>query len=398
MPDLILGESLEALMDHRGKTPTKLGGDFAGEGVPVASAMLVQDGRLVLEQARRVSAELYERWMPVRTRRHDVILTSEAPLGRVALVPDDQPLILGQRVFGLRGRRGVLDSRFLYYALQTDSVQSELHGRATGTTVTGIRQSELVRVRIPAPDYVQQQAIAAVLGALDDKIASNELCVRIAYQLMKLHFQLAIAGGSVTAAIGDVATVFDGPHATPEKTSSGPWFLSISSLRGGRLVLSESAHLGDQDFARWTRRVTPMAGDVLFSYETRLGEAALMPDGVRACLGRRMALLRPRIDVVGPRTLLQAYLGESFQETIRQRAVHGATVDRIPLTELPAWPITVPERAGRLESLLGAIDDTAAQRERENETLAALRETLLPKLMSGQIRVRDALKVLEEAP
>jgi type I restriction enzyme S subunit len=77
--------------------------------------------------------------------------------------------------------------------------------------------------------------------------------------------------------------------------------------------------------------------------------------------------------------------------------VHGATVDRIPLTELPAWPITVPEQAGRLESLLGAIGDMTAQRERENETLAALRETLMPKLMSGQIRVRDAAKVLEEA-
>ena len=213
---------------------------------------------------------------------------------------------------------------------------------------------------------------------------------------MRLQYGLAMARGSTTTTLGTIATVFDGPHATPDKTVAGPWFLSISSLQGGRLVLAESAHLGEQDFTRWTRRVTPTAGDVLFSYETRLGEAALMPVGVRACLGRRMALLRPRIDVVGSRTLLQAYLSV-VQETIRQRAVHGATVDRIPLTELSAWPIAVPERAGQLESLLGAIDDIAAQRERENETLAALRETLLPKLMSGEIRVRDAEKVVEEA-
>jgi type I restriction enzyme S subunit len=255
----------------------------------------------------------------------------------------------------------------------------------------------LSAVPIALPTQPQQADIATLLGALDDKVAANRSCVRIAHQLMELHFQMAMSKESVATRIGDVAAVFDGPHATPEKTTSGPWFLSISSLKGGRLVLSESAHLGEQDFARWTRRVTPMAGDVLFSYETRLGEAALMPDGVRACLGRRMALLRPRIDVVGPRTLLQAYLSEPFQETIRQRAVHGATVDRIPLTELPAWPIALPERTGRLENLLGAIDDIATQRERENETLAALRETLLPKLMSGQVRVRDAAKALEEA-
>jgi len=253
------------------------------------------------------------------------------------------------------------------------------------------------RLQFALPPIEHQNATASVLGTLDDMIAVNESCLRSAHQLMKYHFELAMTQGSVAATIGDVAKVFDGPHATPEKTASGPWFLSISSLQNGRLVLTDSAHLGEQDFAHWTRRVTPSAGDVLFSYETRLGEAAIMPDGVRACLGRRMALLRPRIDVLGPRTLLQSYLGESFQETIRQRAVHGATVDRIPLTELPAWPITVPERADRLESLLGAIDDMAAQRERENETLAALRETLLPKLMSGEIRVRDAEKVVEEA-
>src|SRR5664280_3618058 len=105
--------------------------------------------------------------------------------------------------------------------------------------------------------------------------------------------------------IGDVAEVFDGPHATPHKTDAGPWFLSISSLQAGRLALEESAHLSEEDFARWTRRVTPQSGDVLFSYETRLGEAAIMPAGIRACLGRRMGLLRPW-DEINPRFLLYA--------------------------------------------------------------------------------------------
>lgn len=128
--------------------------------------------------------------------------------------------------------------------------------------------------------------------------------------------------------------VFDGPHATPTKTASGPWFLSISSLRGGRLVISESAHVSEEDFVRWTRRVAPEAGDVLFSYETRLGEAALMPEDLRACLGRRMGLLRPRRDVIDPRFLLYAYLGPQFQAEIQRRAIRGATVDRIPLNSV----------------------------------------------------------------
>jgi type I restriction enzyme, S subunit len=159
--------------------------------------------------------------------------------------------------------------------------------------------------------------------------------------------------------IADVAEIYDGPHATPKKTNHGPWFLSISSLRWGRLVLEESAHLSDDDFIKWTRRVTPLPGDVLFSYETRLGEAALMPEGLRACLGRRMGILRPRKSEVNPRFLLYTYLGPAFQSEINRRAVRGATVDRIPLNELGDWPILVPDRPMQdaIADLLGTLDD-----------------------------------------
>src|SRR5260370_12457719 len=86
--------------------------------------------------------------------------------------------------------------------------------------------------------------------------------------------------------------IYDGPHATPKKTTSGPIFLGIASLSQGRLDLTESEHLSEKDFAIWTRRVTPRYGDIVFSYETRLGEVALIPEGLKCCLGRRMALMR----------------------------------------------------------------------------------------------------------
>ncbi|GCB47135.1 restriction endonuclease subunit S [Streptomyces sp. NL15-2K] len=181
-----------------------------------------------------------------------------------------------------------------------------------------------------------------------------------------------------TQRIGDLATVFDGPHATPAKTKSGPWFLSISSLSEGRLDLTESAHVSEADFTKWTRRVTPEEGDLLFSYETRLGAAALMPPGVRGCLGRRMGLLRPHRKRVDERFLLYAYLGPEFQGEIKARAVRGATVDRIPIAEIANWPLRVPplchQRA--IAEVLGALDDKMAVNERIAETANALAEAL----------------------
>lgn len=156
----------------------------------------------------------------------------------------------------------------------------------------------------------------------------------------------------------DVAEVYDGPHATPKKVEEGPWYLSISSLRRGQFDLSKSAHISEVDLPKWTKRVAPRVGDTLFSYETRLGEAAYWAQEVEAALGRRMGLLRPKPGLIEPRYLCYAYLGPQFQEVIRQRTLSGATVDRIPIGEMPDWPILLPSLATQraVLSVLNSID------------------------------------------
>ena len=320
-----------------------------------------------------------------------VTIGRAANLGLPTLVQDDfWPLNTTLYVTDFHGN----DVQFAYYLLRT----LDLTGFNSGSVQPMLNRNYIRSFPIKIPSPEGQQAISAVLGSLDDKVAVNEKISRTCNELMTASYAQAIAQGVMTTILGNIADLFDGPHATPRKTHAGPWFLSISSLNGGRLVLSESARLSDADFQRWTRRVEPLPGDVLFSYETRLGEAALMPVGIRACLGRRMALLRPRDNAVGSRTLLQAFLSGSFQDTIRQRSIHGATVDRIPLTSLSSWPIELPtHRTQQLEEALGQLDELAASKERESEKLQALRDTLLPKLMSGEIRIRDAERIVEDA-
>ncbi len=172
--------------------------------------------------------------------------------------------------------------------------------------------------------------------------------------------------------------IFDGPHATPARRNSGPVFLGISSLNGGRIDLTQSDHVSESDFDKWTRRVTPAEGDLVFSYETRLGEAASIPRGLRCCLGRRMGLVRPNPAKIDPRFLLYAYLGPEFQEVLRERTVQGSTVERILLTEFPEFPIRVPplpeQRA--IAHILGTLDDKIELNRRMNATLEAMAQAL----------------------
>lgn len=177
--------------------------------------------------------------------------------------------------------------------------------------------------------------------------------------------------------IRDVASVYDGPHATPAspKTAvTGPVFLGISSLQNGRLDLAQSGHLSEDDFVRWTRRVTPQAGDVVFSYETRIGQAAIVPAGLRCALGRRLALMRPDRTVVDPWFLLYSYLGPAFQETVRRNTIAGSTVDRILLRDFPNFPLLLPPLAEQqgIAATLAALDDKITSNRRTDELCLAL--------------------------
>lgn len=180
------------------------------------------------------------------------------------------------------------------------------------------------------------------------------------------------------AAIGEVAEVFDGPHATPKTVEHGPIFLGIGALQNGRIKLGETRHVTPDVFKTWTRRVKPQAGDVVFSYETRLGEAAIIPDGFECCLGRRMALVRADRKRLEPRYFLYQFLSPYFQELIRSRTIPGATVDRIALKEFPSFVIPLPplDEQRAIAETLGALDDRIDNLLQTNATLQAIATTL----------------------
>jgi type I restriction enzyme S subunit len=172
--------------------------------------------------------------------------------------------------------------------------------------------------------------------------------------------------------------IYDGPHATPTRTNAGPIFLGISSLVNGRLDLSQSDHLSEEDFPRWTRRIVPAKDDLVFSYETRLGEAALIPDGLRCCLGRRMALMRLDRRRADPRFILYAFLSPQFQEVIRSRTKQGSTVTRILLTEFGDFPILVPPMTEQVTigEILGSLDERIDLLSQSNQCLEALARSI----------------------
>jgi len=162
-----LEDCMEAIIDYRGKTPKK-----TNAGVPLVTAKVIKNGRIE-EISEFVAEAEYHDWM----RRGiplpgDIVVTTEAPLGEVAQL-DGRQVALAQRVITLRGKPDVLHNGYLKYLMMSADVQHQLDGRGTGTTVKGIKQSELRRIVLRFPEVSKQESIAYILSALDDKIELN---------------------------------------------------------------------------------------------------------------------------------------------------------------------------------------------------------------------------------
>lgn len=165
--------------------------------------------------------------------------------------------------------------------------------------------------------------------------------------------------------------IYDGPHATPPPSKSGAIFLGIPNFVQGRLDLSDVRYISEEDLPKWTKRVTPRAHDVVFSYEATLNLYAIIPEGFRGCLGRRMALMRPNPELVDYRYLYYYMYSDAWRKEIERYKVNGSTVDRIPLVYFPDFQIELPdmETQRSIAAILGAVDEKIKVNKQINDNL-----------------------------
>jgi type I restriction enzyme, S subunit len=165
-----LTELCEQIADCPHSTPL-----WTESGVVVLRNQNIRDGRLDLGSPSYTDEAHYEqRSRRARLRAGDLVLTREAPMGEVCMIPSGLRCCLGQRMVMLRADPAKCDPRFLLYSIQSDEVQHEIRvNEGTGSTVSNLRIPLLEALPIPHPSLREQKAIAAVLGALDDKIELN---------------------------------------------------------------------------------------------------------------------------------------------------------------------------------------------------------------------------------
>ncbi len=176
-------------IDYRGKTPEK-----SESGIPLITAKNVKSGYVDDEPREYIPEENYDAWMTRGfPRKNDVLFTTEAPLGNVALLGEYEKVAIGQRLVALRSK-GKVTHEYLLFLLLHPFIQDLICARSSGSTVKGIRTKELYAIELPVPDMQKQREFSAVYWK-SKSLRSNQ---ESAHQLDVLNFsalsQKAFAG------------------------------------------------------------------------------------------------------------------------------------------------------------------------------------------------------------
>jgi len=406
--------------------------ELTDAGIPFARAGNINDGFKFDDADFFPESELSRVGSKV-SRPGDVVFTSKGTVGRFAFVEKHSQRFVysPQLCFWRSLNPDRILPEYLYYWMNSQEFLLQigyLKGQTDMADYVSLRDQRQMAVTIPS--IQQQRYVVDCLKPIDQRITllreTNISLEAIAQAIYKSWFvdfdpvctkearpDLGGIDASIAAFFPDgleqsdfgliprgwnfrpigelVEGIYDGPHATPAKSKSGPVFLGIKNLTGTRLELINTRYISEEDWSKWTRRVEPTHGDIVFSYEATLGFFALIPPNIRCCLGRRLALIRPHTVKGAGLFWFHQFISLPFQQMLDKHTIHGATVNRIALKAFPRYLVLNPPEALKMafhdlvEPLWGTIHNNQAQL----NTLIQLRDTLLPPLVSGQMRLQE---------
>ena len=361
-----LGEITELVIDYRGKTPRKLGGDWCKQGYRALSAKNIKTGRIVqAETIRYIDESLYRKWMKDEVQRGDILITSEAPFGQIFFWDSDEKIVLSQRLFCVR-IKPEYDARFIYYYMTTPEFQSELDGRATGTTVIGLRQPELMKCIIRCPEIQEQKAIAAILSSIDAKIIANEkVNDNLQQQAQAIYSSMFIDN--------------------PDPAWSHGHLSDLITVKYGK------------DHKKLADGIYPVygSGGIMRYVERPLynKESVLIPR--KGTLNNVMYVNQPfwSVDTMFYTEMKLPNVAKFVYHFVKAKDLAsmnaGSAVPSMTTDILNAMEVVIPSASAleEFESLVAPMYEAMEANDVQSKALSQMRDTLLPKLMSGKIDV-----------
>lgn len=381
-PKVPITELLSFIVDNRGKTvPT------ADDGWQLIATNCVTNNTLfpVYEKVRYLTQETYETWFRAHPIPGDILFVNKGTPGRVCLVPDPVDFCIAQDMIALRADDEKIYNKYLFAVLRSREIQQQIYNTNVGDVIPHFKKQFMDQLLIPIPDRRIQEIIGNLYYELSYKTELNKKINKNLEQQAQ-----AIYNNMVPYSVDDIL---------PTEWYKGTVEDIIEIHDSKRIPLSGQAR------QKMEKKTYPYYGaaslmdyvdDYIFEGKyLLLGEDGTVVDAagfpiLQYVWGKFWVNNHAHI-LTGKHGFTVESLMLLFRRTPVKSIVTGAVQPKISQANLKSIPIVIPSEA-ILSELNNAIEPLFSQIRvniEENKSLAALRDTLLPKLMSGEIDVSD---------
>ena len=428
-------ELLSKIVDNRGKTCPV--GDV---GIPLIATNCVDRSNLYpsYETTRFVSEETYKTWFRGHPQPGDILFVCKGSPGRTNWVPDPVNFCIAQDMVAVRADPGKVYPKYLFAALRSSVVQSQIDNMHVGTMIPHFKKGDFGKLSIPVPSRSDQREIGDLYFTLTERITqlreTNATLEAIAQALFKswfvdfdpVHAKMEgrapegmdeataalfpnsfeeselglVPRGWTTRTMADVSTVGIGKtpprkeqHWFSEATSDVRW-VSIRDMGAiGVYAARTSEFLTQEAIDKFNVRQVPN-NTVLMSFKMTIGRVAITDGGMTT----NEAIAHFKLAPEAPLTTEYIYLHlKQFDfSTLSSTSSIADAVNSKTVREIQIL-VPTPDVVAAFQDQVGVLFAKLKNTEQQARTLAALRDTLLPRLISGQLRLPETQAAAEEA-
>jgi len=396
-----------------GGTPKTTVSEFWGGDIPWLSVVdFNNDLRKVYTTEKTITEEGLKNSSTRILKKGEIIISARGTVGVLAQLGRD--MAFNQSCYGLRAKQNTTND-FVYYLLK--QAVNKLKNSAHGSVFDTITRDTFNLIDVLFPPISEQQLITEILGVLDDKIALNrsmnstlEAIGQALFrrwfvdfefpdeegrpyrsnggQMMETELGEVPAGWRVDL-ITEVAEVVDCLHIKkPTQTEKGPILLQLYNIgEYGLLDFKELYHVSQEDYKVWTKNILIKEGDCILTNAGLAGAIAQIPYGYEVGLGRNITAVRP--NKITSAYLIRYLFSEYGKKEIQKNLDVGTIFNSLNVKGIRKFKLLIPDKKimDKFETLARPFRKTMEKNVYENLCLSEIRDALLPKLMSGEIRV-----------
>lgn len=368
------------------------------EGPWKLTAKDIVNGRINFETARKTTQYEYQNFLTDKSRpiKNDILLTKDGTLGRVAIVEKDN-MCINQSIALLRPNNKILP-KYLYYLLQSPKYQQQMLQEAHGSTIRHIYISKVGKMEVEIPSIEVQKEIVDILWCIDKKIDNindninthENIISTIYYEWFYKYTIFDCDEDNLECQNKEwiYSNVYENVSEAKEKNKEEKDYPVLSVVKEGEFKASEDVFT-KQVYSKSTKNYKIVRRNQVAYNPARanIGSIAMLKEYDVGLVSPIYTVFEMK-DTITP-TFYYYYMKQPiFQEMIKHHAI-GTTRQNFPFEAFKMFPMVVPpmELQLKFEEIAKPIEQKIAKLKEENEVLAEIRDTLLPKLMSGELPV-----------